>query len=210
MRSVIHLAKKDSAVGLCVAACLLLSARAAADPLHAIDAGAFQHHDSSWVFSKEVAGFTRVGAPQDIDGSSDVVAYYARVENGTRTTVAVTIHAEDSAAAATLTETQVAMQRELNTPDSTSEWIQSGFPVGKQPALRAIKSVYASASDATSTQASLYFVDTGAWTVQIRASASPLELQSRALDDFARQQLWESLGLSDQTCTGAACTSEAR
>jgi hypothetical protein len=67
-------------LGLVAVGALLLTAASSADPIHAIGPGGFQHHDSGWIFAKQIAGFVLVGTPQDVDGSRDAVAYYARTE----------------------------------------------------------------------------------------------------------------------------------
>ncbi len=40
-----------------------------ADPLHARAGGEYWHHDSGWIFPEKIAGFERVGVPQDVAGS---------------------------------------------------------------------------------------------------------------------------------------------
>jgi hypothetical protein len=62
-----------------------------ADPLHARPGGDWWHHDSGWIFPEKIAGFERVGVPQDVAGSRVAAAYYARVENGQRMVVSVEV-----------------------------------------------------------------------------------------------------------------------
>ena len=64
---------------------------AQADPLHARAGGEYWHHDSGWIFPEKIAGFERVGVPQDVAGSRTAAAYYARVENGQRMVASVEV-----------------------------------------------------------------------------------------------------------------------
>lgn len=75
---------------------LLAAATAVADPIHAIADGAYWHHDSGWVFPEKIGEFVRVGIPQDVAGSHEAVAYYARENAGIRTVVAVDVYSADS------------------------------------------------------------------------------------------------------------------
>ena len=81
-----------------LAASLCVIAPASADPIHADTNGDYWHHDSGWVFAKHCGEFERVGAAQDVAGTRDAVAYYAREIAGVRETVAVEVLAQDSAA----------------------------------------------------------------------------------------------------------------
>jgi hypothetical protein len=78
---------------------LALNAAVHADPIHAVADGAFWHHDSGWIFPASIEGFTLVGSPQDVAGSREAVAYYARADSGARTVIEVRISPVDSAAA---------------------------------------------------------------------------------------------------------------
>ena len=62
-----------------------------ADPLHPLAGDAYWHHESNFIFPATLAGFARVGAPQDLDGSSTVVAYYARGAGDDRLVVVVDV-----------------------------------------------------------------------------------------------------------------------
>src|SRR5690348_2788876 len=62
-----------------------------ADPLHPLAGDAYWHHESNFIFPATLAGFARVGAPQDLDGSSTVVAYYARGTGDDRLVVVVDV-----------------------------------------------------------------------------------------------------------------------
>jgi hypothetical protein len=160
-----------------------------ADPLHAIGGGDFQHHDSGWVFPQQIAGFVRQGAPQDVDGSSDAVAYYTRDIGEMRSSAVVDLYPPDSAA-------QMQMAGEVASGPAAA---QGTLKVGTQRTLTALKFVRGGSA--------LYFIDTGSWIVKIRISAAALDARTvQACDDFVRQQRWDSLGLSDETCTGPACS----
>jgi hypothetical protein len=159
---------------------------ASADPIHAIQRGAFQHHDSGWIFPQHAAGFERVGAPQDVDGSRDAIAYYARSEKGARSTAVVDVYPRDSAAGAmSLAQAQAALERDgaLAAAKKVRSRLQLPTPV------LAIDKVAYRASKATT---HLYFVAHGEWIVRIRVSSATLAAQ--LADDFARSQRWETLG----------------
>lgn len=166
---------------------------ASADPLHAIGAGAFQHHDSGWIFPSQVGGFTRVGAPQDVDGSSDAVAHYARGVAAERIVVVVDLYPPDTAAAhAKLADAKAAIEQEL----PGTQWQDVSFHVATQRELVGIKT----ARTAGELQTALWFIDTGAWIVRIRAAAPRAADQTwQLLDDFVREQRWDSLGLALQS-----------
>ncbi|HTU67525.1 MAG TPA: hypothetical protein VMF52_16365 [Steroidobacteraceae bacterium] len=69
----------------------LLPATALADPLHPIARDGYWHHESNFVFPARLAGFTRAGAPQELDGSETVTAYYAQGEGDARIVVQVSV-----------------------------------------------------------------------------------------------------------------------
>lgn len=81
---------------------VLLTPSALADPLHARAGGDYWHHDSGWIFPEHIAGFERVGAPQDVAGSRDAVAYYASQLNGQRVVASVNVFPADSSRAEVL------------------------------------------------------------------------------------------------------------
>ena len=62
-----------------------------ADPLHAIANDAYWHHESNLIFPATLVGFERVGAPQELDGSSTVVAHYARGADDGRSVVVIEV-----------------------------------------------------------------------------------------------------------------------
>jgi hypothetical protein len=187
-----------------------MSTIAPADTLHDIGGGTYQHHDSSWTFPNRVAEFTRIGAPQDVDGTVDVVAHYARTTESVRTTAVVDIYPKDSAAAqARYADALTALRSE--SPAETAQIKQTIHIEGSLP-LTAVKTFYKAASeDGTKPQSSLghsvlYFIDTGYWIVKIRTRIARLEAADLAASDaFVLHQPWESLGLTKESCTGPAC-----
>ena len=80
----------------------LYTTSALADPLHARAGGEYWHHDSGWIFPEHIAGFERVGVPQDVAGSRDAVAYYASEVNGLRVVASVNVFPADSSRAEVL------------------------------------------------------------------------------------------------------------
>lgn len=188
-------------------AALLFSTAADCDPLHAIGAGAFQHHDSGWIFPQQVAGFVREGAPQDVDGSSDATAHYSHMVGATRVIAHVDVYPPDSAAAgASLQDASAALAVERGAASPRSERpFEVGFKVGEQCELIGVQVSYpnGSGSEAAAARADLYFIDTGGWIIKIHVSSAVTDEQ--ALARFVREQRWDSLALSDQSCTGPAC-----
>jgi hypothetical protein len=180
-----------------------------ADTLHAIADGAFQHHGSSWIFPRQIGGFVRIGAPQDVDGTIDVVAHYAKVEGSTRTTAVVSVYPPESAAAeTTLASAKAAIESTLKLAKQEAVRSEAPFKVGKQPEWVGVKASY-KADAAVGSLANLYFFDTGAWIVKIRGGTEKADNNSDGLlDDFVRGQLWESLELTDESCTGRVCKAE--
>lgn len=157
---------------LMVSLVLLSSGRAPADPIHAVADGAFWHHDSGWVFPETIAGFERVGVPQDVAGSRDAVAHYALNVNGVRMVASVDVYPTDSAAAHDL---------------------PAGGPyiVSETRALTGTRSVGSSGDD-TASLVGLYFVAAGEWRVSIRISG-PLADAAPLMDAFVLAQRWETL-----------------
>lgn len=180
-----------------------------ADTLHAVADGAFQHHGSSWIFPQQIGAFVRIGAPQEVDGTIDVMAHYAKVEGSVRTTAVVAVYPPDSAAAeTTLASMQAAIELMLKSTKQQAVRAEERFRVGKEPELVGVKVSY-EVGDAVGSLTNLYFFDTGVWIVRIRGTAENAgKDSSRWLDDFVRGQRWESLELTDKTCTGSACRKE--
>ena len=168
-----------------VLACTLLAPFGHADTLHDIGAGNFRHHQSEWIFSQRIGDFSRVGAPQDVDGAIDVVAYYAVEAKDGRATAIVDVYPADSVASEATYEAAIATLEGASTP--TEIKLENSLVV------RAVK-VLAGAQ-------ALYFVDIGPWIVKFRMTG----VSDAAGDDFVRQQKWETLAVTKETCTGDAC-----
>jgi hypothetical protein len=169
--------------------CLAFTQLSVADTIHSIENGAYRHHQSGWIFPEQVGDFSLVGVPQDIDGMVDVAAYYARVSKGVRTVASVGVYPPDSAQ-----------------PETTPASIKAtpvAVEISKQPGLRALRLTY---QDGKTSRTTVYFVDTGAWIVKIRASVPATDKETAPiLEKFVRSQRWDSLQLSSASCTGAAC-----
>ena len=159
----------NSKLFLMASLALLSSARATADSIHPVADGAFWHHDSGWVFPEKIGEFVRVGIPQDVAGSKDAVAYYARVVDGLRTSASVDVYPSDSAA-----------EHRAVTGDS--------FDVGKDHALHGVVSSSAKAAELVRE----YFVTAGEWRVSIRI-VSPQPDTAPLMDAFVLSQRWETL-----------------
>jgi len=158
---------------------LVLSAGTLADPIHAIADGAFWHHDSGWVFAQKIGEFDLVGIPQDVAGSRDAVAYYARTTGGVRTVAAVDVYPQDSAL-----EHEIASGMKQKSEDSLA--------IGPGEPLRATRVVYESPSGSAMTV--LYFVTMRDWRVRIEVTAPVPDADTLPfLDAFVRSQRWDSL-----------------
>jgi hypothetical protein len=191
---------------LALVACALLPAVALADTLHAIGNGAFQHHDSGWVFPRQIGEFVRVGAPQDVDGTIDVVAHYAQSTHGNRMTAIVDIYPADSAAPEASYEKA---QDALALGSKSASIVSSSIAIETSPPLKVAKSVLQPIDAEAGTHMALYLADTGQWIVKIRTHAATNAATSELIDGFVRQQRWDSLALTNETCTGPACAREA-
>ena len=159
--------------------CLALTPSCLADTIHTLAEGGFYHHQSGWVFPQQIGAFSLVGAPQDLNGTDDVVAYYARVHKGVRTVASVSIYSPGSA--------------EPETRPASIKATPVTMEISKQPKLRATKLVY---KDGKTSRATAYFVQTETWIVKIRASVPATDKEvAPALETFARGQRWDSLQL---------------
>jgi hypothetical protein len=69
-----------------------------ADPLHAITGDAYWHHESNFVFPATLAGFTRIGAPQEVDGSTTVNAHHGSGDLEHRTVISIDLFPDDAGA----------------------------------------------------------------------------------------------------------------
>ena len=160
---------------------LALAQPGVADTIHAMPDGGYYHHQSGWIFPDRIGDFALTGAAQDIDGTIDVVAYYARESKGVRTVASVSVYPPDSAAPET-------RPGSIKATPVTVE-------VSKQPRLQATKLSY---KDGKSTRATVYFIDTGAWIVKVRTSVPATDKSIGPIfEQFVRGQRWDSLQLSD-------------
>jgi hypothetical protein len=181
-----------------------------ADTLHDIGGGTYQHHDSGWTFLHRIGDFTRVGAAQDVEGTVDVVAHYARTTQSGRTTAIIDVYPEDSAAAqAQFAEALSALRNQ--SPDGASQ-VQQAIHIEHPMHLVPVKTFYETASSndtkpaVSAAHSVLYFIDTGHWIVKIRTHMERRDAASLAASDaFVLSQPWETLGLTKETCTGPAC-----
>lgn len=193
--------RRTCSLSIATAALSLLASVTAADTLHNVGGDVFQHHGSSWIFPPRIGEFTRVGAPQDLDGAIDVVAHYARDTADGRMTAIIDIYPPDSAAAHTsYDDARAALQAELH----SSSLQYSELRMTNTPPLTAAK---VSSAAAAAHFGALYFVDTGAWIVKIRTRMERANAAAAAASDaFVQQQRWDSLQLTPTTCTGPACS----
>ena len=200
-------ARLHRSVRLCPSLLLLASLHVHADTLHHIGGGAHQHHDSSWVFPESIGEFIRIGTPQDVDGTIDVVAYYSRTTPAGTTTAIVDVYPPTSAAPHTRFDDALRALRDEAGLDASI--LRDGtLPLKSKLALTAKKT--ATRTDVKAPRA-LYFVDTGPWIVKIRtAIESPDEASIKATDDFVRDQQWDTLAITAADCTGSACSGSKR
>ena len=162
-------------------ACLAFTQLSSADTIHTLPEGGYYHHQSGWVFPETIGDFSLAGAPQDLNGTDDVVAYYARVHNGVRTVAAVNIYAPDSA--------------EPQTRPASIKATPVIVEISKQPKLRAAKVVY---KEGKTSRATAYFVEMGAWIVRIRASVPATDKEvAPAIEAFVRGQRWDRVQLAN-------------
>jgi hypothetical protein len=157
----------------------LLCQVAYADPIHAIADGAYWHHDSGWIFPEKIGVFVRVGIPQDVAGSRDAVAYYARTLNGVRIVASVDVYASDSD-----------IEREKQATGRLES--DEAFPVGKAGALSGRRSIYVAGDDATTASTGVYVIAAGEWQVRIRIAQAPKD-SGPMMDSFVRDQRWDTL-----------------
>lgn len=161
---------------LFIAALAWLSNPAAqADPIHPIADGAYWHHDSHWVFPEKIAGYVRVGIPQDVAGSEDAVAHYAIVEDGVRNTASVDVYNASSASA----------PGHDARPDGPLS--EDAFAVSAAQAVTGTRRIYT--REGRPGHMGVYSLSAGDWRITIRISGSSVE----AMDAFVRGQRWEAL-----------------
>jgi hypothetical protein len=172
-------------------ALLSLSHVAGADPIHAIEAGGYRHHDSGWVFPGKIEGFVLDGQPSDVGGSRDAMAQYAADFQGIRVVALVDVFTPDSYAdGTTLESARAALERKAEL--KTGELAASTLDIGSQGLRAAALTRLTTAAPARA----LYFVDAGAWRVRIVFQAPRTADGLRAsLETFVRAQRWDTLQL---------------
>lgn len=156
----------------------LLCHVAQADAIHAIADGAYWHHDSGWIFPEQIGEFVRVAIPQDVAGSRDAIAYYARTLNGIRTVASVDVYASDSG-------------NERDAPTGRLE-SDDAFPVGKAGALPGRRLIHVVGDGATAASTVVYVIAAGEWQVRIRMAGVPKD-SVPMMDSFVLDQRWETL-----------------
>lgn len=189
----------------------LLCGQAFADPIHGRADGSYWHHDSGWVFPEKTGEFTLVGVPQDLAGSRDAVAWYARVANGVRTVASVDLIAPDSAAEdASLEAAQRVLEDAL--PADSTRVADDGAPTSGAGLPRGITRVaYLATRDGEKQLVALYHVVAGEWRVRIRltaprATAGMLE----RFDAFVRDQRWDTFASCEASmASSASCAASA-
>ena len=163
-----------------------------ADTLHAIADGAYWHHDSGWIMPERIGEFVRVGMPQDVAGSTDVIVYYARA-TGERVTASVEVYRQDSAINdKSPPEAKASFEAELGAVVS----LQESELIADAGAVTARVNRIVFASDVQSgPRWLLYFASAGDWRVKVRITSPSPQSQSLALADaFVRGLRWDSLG----------------
>jgi hypothetical protein len=173
---------------------LVLWGAAAADPIHASADGAHWHHDSGWLFPERLGEFTRVGHAQDVAGSRDAVAYYARVADGVRTVASVDVYPDESAAElASLEAASAAIERDL--PPGFERADEPGVALGGAAPRDLVRVTWRYTRAATDALDTLYLAAVGSWRVRIRITVPRATPGAVALgEDFVRAQRWEALG----------------
>jgi hypothetical protein len=156
----------------------LLCHVAQADPIHAIAEGAYWHHDSGWIFPEKIGEFVRVAIPQDVAGSRDAVAYYARTLNGIRSVASVDVYTSDSG-------------NERDAPTGRLE-SDDAFPVGKAGALSGRRLIYIVGDGVTASSSGVYVIAAGEWQVRIHIAGVP-KASVPLMDSFVLDQRWDTL-----------------
>ena len=165
---------------------IALTSAVCADPIHRQADGAYWHHDSGWIFPEKIGDFVRVSEPQDVAGSRDAVAYYARERDGERIVASVDVFPADSAAdATTLESAKAALQREAG----AAPLVESTLALGD--ALQATEIVARGTAD--DAPRALYFVTRGEWRVRIVfTGAQPGKASIPGGVEFVRGQRWDT------------------
>ena len=176
-------------IGALLGAAVIASCPASADPMHRVDGNAYWHHDSGWIFPERIGDFVRIGAAQDVAGSRDAVASYAREVGGVRVIAAVDVFPTDSTAANTTLESARAA---LIAHAKGADGEMSDGELAVREELRATRVLFTPAGEAPAEV--LYFANRGEWRVRIRVSvpAAARDVLS-SLDAFVLAQRWDTL-----------------
>jgi hypothetical protein len=194
-----------------VTAFLLLTGRTVcAENFQELADGGVRHTESGWVFPKAVGEFQRVGNPEEVAGTRDKVAKYERSAEGNRIAATVYVYPADSRAEdASLEGAKAVIVAGLKSAALAQSWSEGPFRAGKTPVLVGEKAFYKIGIGPDSSQTNLYYFDTGKWVVKIRLTPQKTEKDTfQSLDTFVRDQSWDSLGLTTETCTGSACRAD--
>ena len=168
---------------------------------------ALKHVPSGWVFPKTIGEFQR-GEVQEISGTHDVAAQYDA--NGLHSRATVYVYPPDSPAGdASLAGARAAIKSLLKSTGLAETFSEGPFRAGKAPLLVGEKTFFKIGVGPDTTMTNLYYFDTGKWVVKLRLSVDKVEKATfPQIDNFVREQRWDSLGLSVDNCTGAACRVE--
>jgi hypothetical protein len=172
--------------------------------------GGVRHTESGWLFPKAIGEYQRVGNPEEVAGTRDKVAKYERSTEGNRIAATVYVYPPDSRAEdAPLEGAKAVLVAGLKSADLAQLWSEGPFRAGKTPVLVGEKAFYKIGIGPDSSQTNLYYFDTGKWVVKIRMSPQKTEKDTfQSLDTFVRDQSWDSLELTTETCTGRACRAD--
>ena len=166
-------------------ACLLVALAAPlalhADPLHPLAGDAFWHHDSNFIYPATLAGFERIGAPQDVDGSTTINAHYRGDANERSLIVSIDLFPRGDGAA----------------DFSGAKSIESiDLGAGRGLAQRA--------RFPGSIGEVLYSLEHGGWRMLIRARLRE-ESDAARVDQLVRALPIERLGTVDARCPNPGC-----
>jgi hypothetical protein len=175
--------------------CALHASSSVADPLHATRDGAYWHHDTGLIVPARVGEFIRIGAPQDVAGSADVVAHYA-TEKGERIAAVVDIYPDDSVLSeTTLDATRQSFEKEVGVAEHTTQ-SPVGVTVPEAPlSITVTKLSDRGSSSNASVHRVLYFIEFDRWRVKLRVSGSATRADFHSVaDSFVRDFPWASFG----------------
>lgn len=154
-----------------------------ADPLHAIAGDAYWHHESHFIFPAALAGFTRIGAPQEVDGSTTINAHYGGGENERWMALSIDLFPGDAGPA--------------DFPGAIAvETIDLGHTPGS-----ARRALFKRNIDEV-----IYYVEHGNWRLIVRARLLE-DSDAARIEQFVRALPLERLGSTDTRCPNAGCGS---